>query len=154
MKKIIISTALFFLCAAGGFAQKKLFKDAMEAGRQPNKFYVIQNDKNKKVDMKDLMKYADENNIILGKGTYKTISRFGDTDSSIGSIEFLPKSEYPAYIFANIYPNQAPPASATPQQCPTFFFMGFSNETAIGMATWKTDWHRETAWDTPSSTTT
>ena len=46
MKKIIISTALFFLCAAGGFAQKKLFKDAMEAGRQPNKFYVIQNDKN------------------------------------------------------------------------------------------------------------
>ena len=118
---------MFFLCAAGGFAQKKLFKDAMEAGRQPNKFYVIQNDKNKKVDMKDLMKYADENNIILGKGTYKTISRFGDTDSSIGSIEFLPKSEYPAYIFANIYPNQAPPASATPQQCPTFFFMGFSN---------------------------
>lgn len=128
MKKKILFTALFFLCAAGGFAQKKLFQDAMEAGRQPNKFYVIQNDKNKKVDIKDLMKYANENNIVLGKETYKTISRFGDNDMSIESIEFLPKSEYPAYVFANIHPELALPSSAIPQPCPIFIFMGFSDE--------------------------
>ena len=126
MKKKILFTLFAIIMAITCNAQKKLFLKAIEAGRQPDKFYII-NNKNKKVNLNELQAFAKENNYILGDYTSKEINRFGDIETSLGTLEFLPISEYNMYIFANIAPEKNSLLSAAPQQCDAIIFKGFSN---------------------------
>ena len=108
-------------------AQKKLFQNALAEGRQPNKFYLLHNDKSKMVRLKDLMEYAAENGYIVGKSSGKEISRFGDVDTSISTLEFLPIIEYESYIYCNIKPDNNVDFSQISSQGSAYCFFGWDN---------------------------
>lgn len=120
---------MFFLCVTISHAQKKLFQEAIKAGRQPTKFYVMKNDKNKMVRLDDLKEFAQENGYILGESTNKQVDRFGDIDTSVATIEFLPIEEYESYIVANIFPTESSLLSTTPSQGMAYFFYGINDNS-------------------------
>ena len=101
MNRFLILIVLFTFSMTA-FPQKKLFEKALKKGPQSNGYYLMKNTHNRKLDLNDLKKYAHEKGYILGNVYYKEIIRFGDYDDIISSLEFLPKSEYPSYIYSNI----------------------------------------------------
>ena len=125
MKLRTIFVTLFFLCVTISHAQKKLFQEAINAGRQPTMFYVMVNDKNKMIRLDDIQEFAKENGYILGEHTNKDVNRFGDIDQSVATIEFLPVDEYESYIFANLFPEQSSILATKPSQGSAFFFNFF-----------------------------
>lgn len=129
MKRFLTILTVSLLCVAS-HAQKKLFLKAIEGGRQPNRFYVIHNDKNRMVKLKDLKEFADKNGYILGKYTGKEISRFGDVDNSIETVEFLPIKEYESYIFSNIKPDVTNNLSQVTNQGSAYCYMGWDHPGA------------------------
>lgn len=86
----------------GSYAQDKLFNEAVKRGRQPRHFYVLENTKNKLIAIDKLEELGIKKGYILGGYTKKSIARFGDVAESVKTLEFLPISEYPAYIFENL----------------------------------------------------
>ncbi len=126
MKRIFILLVISILCITC-HAQKKLFEKAMAAGRNPNSFYVVQNKGGKKLKMEDLAEYARNNGYLIGKATYKEISRFGDVDQTIETFEFLPKAEYPSFIYSNIKQSDAGYLSNVQEEGSGYFFMGWDN---------------------------
>ena len=130
MKRFLTILTVSLLCVSI-HAQKKLFQKAIEEGRQPNRFYVLHNDKNRMVKLKDLKEFADKNGYILGKWTGKEISRFGDVDNSIETMEFLPISEYESYIFSNIKGGKATDFSQITNQGSAYCYMGWDNASVL-----------------------
>ena len=124
MRKAATILFLLMLCMPN-YAQKKLFNNAIEAGRKPDGFYILQNDKSRMVKLEDLEEYASKNDIILGKSTSKTINRFGDIDTSIATLEFLPKSEFVSYIFSNINRNYPVNLTLALNKGSAYCFMGW-----------------------------
>lgn len=98
----IIAFFILITFSLTAFSQKKLFEKALKNGPQSNGYYLIENKHNRKLDLDDLKKYAHENGYLLGSVYYKEIIRFGEYYNVISSLEFLPKSEYPSYIYRYI----------------------------------------------------
>ena len=126
MKRILFVFICSFVCFIG-YAQKKLFDNAIAAGRQPDQFYVLRNDKNKMLKLDDLNEYAQKEGYIIGNTTLKEISRFGDTDESVYTFEFLPQKEYTSYVFGNINSNNNIKLSELSSQGAAYCFMGWDN---------------------------
>ncbi len=126
MRRFLTILMTVFLCMAA-HAQKKLFQKALAEGRQPNRFYLLRNEKSKMVRLKDLMEYAEENGYIVGKSSGKEISRFGDVDVSIATLEFLPIKEFESYIYYNLNPTQKIDFSQIINQGTAYAFMGWDS---------------------------
>lgn len=126
MKRILFVFICSFVCFIG-YAQKKLFDNAIAAGRQPDQFYVLRNDKNKMLKLDDLNEYAQKEGYIIGNTTLKEISRFGDTDESVYTFEFLPQKEYTSYVFSNINSHNNIKLSELSSQGAAYCFMGWDN---------------------------
>ena len=126
MRRFLTILMTVFLCMAA-HAQKKLFQKALAEGRQPNRFYLLRNEKSKMVRLKDLMEYAEENGYIVGKSNTKAISRFGDVDLSIATLEFLPVNEFESYIYYNFNPTQKVDFSQITSQGTAYAFMGWDS---------------------------
>lgn len=126
MRKILAVFIISLLCVTG-HAQKKLFLSAIEEGRQPTGFYTLHNDKSRMLRMKDMQEFAEKNDYILGSSTGKEISRFGDVDTSISTLEFLPISEYESYIYANINKNNIIDLTKIPCVGSGYCFVGWDN---------------------------
>jgi len=106
MKKLIIPI-LFFLTCGYSIAQKSLFDKALSNGPRQNGFYLLENKGNRMLVYNDLANYAIENEYVLGEVTYKEILRFGETATSVNTLEFLPKSLYDSYIYNNVNPGSS-----------------------------------------------
>lgn len=106
MKKLLVALVLPMF-TIGGFAQEKLFKEAVQKGRSTGSFYQLENSKGKALSIEKIKSFAKENGYITGNYTTKSISRFGDVSSTISTLEFLPKSEYASYIYENLRDNSA-----------------------------------------------
>lgn len=100
-RTLLLSIAALLL-AVSASAQEKLFKSALQKGRNPDSFYVIENT-NVKYTFGDFRTVAQKNGYLLDP-TYTTqqVSRFGDVATVISVVRFLPESEYLSYIQANV----------------------------------------------------
>lgn len=126
MKRFFIILFASLLCITC-HAQKKMFEKAVSAGRTPDGYYVIRNNGGKKIKFEDLKEYAKNNGYLVGKATMKDISRFGDTDETVETFEFLPKDEYPSFIYSNIKQTNASFLSNTQNEATAYGFMGWEN---------------------------
>jgi len=104
MKQFITIITLPMLCI-GIQAQEKLFQEGLRSGRASQKFYYAKNTKGKGVSLEKMKQYAVKQNYLLGDYTTKQIDRFGDKQTAIDGIYFLPKDEYPKYVFEHVFPN-------------------------------------------------
>lgn len=88
----------------GSHAQEKLFQEGLRSGRAPQKFYYAKNTKGKGVSLEKMKQYAAKQNYLLGNYTTKQIDRFGDKQTAIDGIYFMPLDEYPKYVFEYAFP--------------------------------------------------
>ena len=126
MKRSFILLVISMLCMTC-YAQKKIFEKALAAGRNPNSFYVIHNKGEKKLKLEDLKEYARINGYLVGASTDKLISRFGDKDLTVETFEFLPKEEYPSFVYSNIKQNDAGFLTKVQAEGRGYFFMGWNS---------------------------
>lgn len=91
--RLLITLLIAMMCVEC-YAQKKLFKQALEKGRKPNEFYTIYNSDSKAGKLADFREYAANQNYIVGE-----VTSIGKT---VCTFEFLPKSEYESYLYANL----------------------------------------------------
>ncbi len=96
MKKLLL---LFVstLLALGVQAQEKQFRAALNAGREQSNYYVIVDPKGKGMKLKKLQEYANSQGYLVGKLTYAQ-----GKDDAVTSFPFLPKEEFPQYIYENL----------------------------------------------------
>lgn len=98
MKKVLL-LIMIFLVSIGTAAQDKQFKEGLKNGRLKGEFYFVKNKKGKGYSLEDMRKYSQEHSYLLGGYTIKEIDRFGDKMTALDEFYFLPKSEYPAYVW-------------------------------------------------------
>ncbi len=80
-------------------AQEKLFQEGLQNRRSPRKFYFAKNGKGKGLTLEKMKQYADKHDYLLGNYTTKQIDRFGDKQTALDGVYFIPKKEYPWYVF-------------------------------------------------------
>ena len=102
MKKTYLLILTLALTVTVGYAQDKLFKEALSQQRPTGCWYRWENTKDKQIKMEKVQAYAQKNNLLLGKTTTKEVGRFGDIAVSAHTVEFIPPEEIPAYIIENI----------------------------------------------------
>lgn len=80
--------------------EEKLFKEALERGKQPKDYYTLINEDNKSVDVEKLMNYCYKLNYTFKKD-YKTkhIKKFGSSVETVAEFYFLPNDLYIFYVF-------------------------------------------------------
>lgn len=105
MKNNLIISMLLFLCCVSATAQKKLFNQALEAGRPKAGLYLMKNTKHKFLSIKSVREYAESNNLYLGAMHHVPVPRFGKAEHNVEEVYFLPESELPQYMFENVYPS-------------------------------------------------
>ena len=98
MKKYISIIIILMFCIACQ-AQDKLFQEGLQNGRSPQKFYFAKNGKGKGITLEKMKQFADKHDYLLGKYTTKQIDRFGDKQTALDGVYFIPKKEYPRYVF-------------------------------------------------------
>ncbi len=98
MKKILSAMVLLMLCI-GSTAQDKLFEEGIARGRAAKQFYYAKNGKGKGMNLNKFTEYARKNNYLIGYYTTKEIDRFGDKETAIDEVFFLPKNEYPQFVY-------------------------------------------------------
>ena len=99
MKKILSAMVLLMLCI-GSTAQDKLFEEGIARGRAAKQFYYAKNGKGKGMTLNKFTEYASKNNYLIGHYTTKEIDRFGDKETAIDEVFFLPKKEYTQFVYA------------------------------------------------------
>ena len=90
---------LLMLCI-GSTAQDKLFEEGIARGRAAKQFYYAKNGKGKGMTLNKFTEYARKNNYLIGHYTTKEIDRFGDKETAIDEVFFLPKKEYTQFVYA------------------------------------------------------
>lgn len=105
MKKHLFVLMLLAICS-GSWAQDKLFNEAIQRGRNPGQFYMLDNQKGKSLKLEDLNSYCAAHNYITGRSTTKKVSRFGDVAETISTFEFLPMSEFETYMYYHMRPDR------------------------------------------------
>lgn len=94
---------LFFFilgcCSFSCLAQDKYIKEAIKQGKTGDNLYHAVIKGNKKVDTWDVINQCKKYNYIYTNLTHKTIHRFGNEDTGVGSFDFLPADELQAYYF-------------------------------------------------------
>ena len=98
MGRILISM-LLSLFIIGSSAQDKLFQEGLSKGRARKHFYYARNNKGKGLSLDNMKKYANSHDYLIGHYTTKEIERFGDKDTAIDAFFFLPKKDYPSFVF-------------------------------------------------------
>lgn len=98
MKQVLL-IIMILMVGIGTAAQDKQFKEGLKKGRPKGEFYFVKNKKGKGYSLEDMRKYSQEHSYLLGGYTIKEIDRFGDKMTAIDEFYFLPKSEYPAYVW-------------------------------------------------------
>jgi len=83
-------------------SSNKLINDALQRGRQARQFYQLQNTKGKVLDGTKLRRGAIEEGFIVGSYTTKNINRFGDVTEIINTMAFIPRDEFPEYVFEHV----------------------------------------------------
>ena len=101
MKRVILIIGLLLPCCFC-MGQAQLFKSAMSIKRPGGHYYTWTNSQEKVVSEEDIKKYAEKNDIMLGKITKKDIARFGYAANTVYSFDFIPRSEYPLFLMENI----------------------------------------------------
>ncbi len=99
MKKLLSAMVLLMLCI-GSTAQDKLFEEGIARGRAAKQFYYAKNGKGKGMTLNKFTEYASKNNYLIGHYTTKEIDRFGDKETAIDEVFFLPKKEYTQFVYA------------------------------------------------------
>ena len=99
--------AITLLCYLQSNAQGQYFEQALKEGRSRGRTYTMVNTKGKWIGMKNVKKYAESHDLLLGSYKYELVNRFGEPDEKITSIEFLPRYEYPQFIFEQIFPKSS-----------------------------------------------
>ena len=102
--KYLSVIAVALLCCLQTHAQDKFFEQALKDGRSKGGTYLMVNPKGKWLSQNDVEKYAKAKDLLLGSCEYKLVNRFGKPAETIISLQFLPRSEYPQFIFENIFP--------------------------------------------------
>lgn len=96
-------------CLAMAFtltAQDKYFKEALKAGRHETGLYQAIIKGNKKVTLQQIQEKCKKYNYVLVDYSNKSIERFGDTQTCVGSFRFLPQNEVMSYVFSCLkFPN-------------------------------------------------
>jgi|GEM_PF-5439455 len=82
-----------------------MFEDGLASGRSDVQFYNGQNKKNKVVTVDEIKKYADANGYIVDDFHTKNVDRFGDKAQSVSHFKFLPKTEFPAFLYSRATTN-------------------------------------------------
>ncbi len=97
--KRYISIFMILMYCIGSQAQEKLFQEGLERGRAPKQFYCAKNSKGKGVTLEKMRQYGEKHNYLFGKYTTKLIDRFGDKQTTLDEIYFMPLDDYPRYVF-------------------------------------------------------
>ena len=102
MKRVILIISLLLTCCLCMGQAQQIFKSAMAGKRAGGQYYSWVNTQEKVYSEEDVRNYAEKNEIILGKVTMKEIARFGYAATTVYSVDFLPRSEYPVFLMENI----------------------------------------------------
>lgn len=102
MKRTILAILSVLLSSCYCFAQEKQLGEALREGRSMGTPYHWENRKGKMMKPEKLMEYARNHQIVIFKYTTQEIGRFGDVATTVGSVDFIPKSEMPFYIYENM----------------------------------------------------
>lgn len=119
MKRTILAILLVLLCSCYCLAQEKQLAEALKEGRSMGKPYRWENRKGKMLKPEKLKEYARSHQIVILKYTTDEVGRFGDVATSVGSVDFIPKSEMPFYVYENMI---GMPFSTQQYQNGTVFF--------------------------------
>lgn len=83
-------------------SSNKLINEALQRGRQAKKFYEFQNTKGKVLNPEKVIGEARSEGFIIGNYTTKNVARFGDVSTTIITMSFIPRAEYPEYVFEHV----------------------------------------------------
>jgi len=98
MKRTVCLIALIAI-SISCFAQDKQFKEALARGRNAKQFYCVKTDKGKSITVDKLRAYAEQHDYYVGGYTTKQVARFGDVSTALDEFFFMPKDEYPKYVY-------------------------------------------------------
>ena len=91
---------LFLLLnSVGGFAQEKLFNEAIKRGPTSNGTYCVENTKKKDVTLDEMKEYAKSKGYIIGRASDESRIRFGASKYIVDKMEFIDPKNYTNYVF-------------------------------------------------------
>jgi hypothetical protein len=91
---------LFLLLnSVGGFAQEKLFNEAIKRGITSNGAYCVENTKKKDVTLDEMKEYAISKGYIIGRASDEDRIRFGASKYIVDKMEFIDPKNYSNYVF-------------------------------------------------------
>ena len=100
--RIITTLLLMTFLSVGGFAQEKLFNEAIKKGVRSNGAYCVENPKSKNVTVGEMCNYIESKGYIIGKVSNKKIIRFGDSKYLLDKVDFVTRENYATYIFHSL----------------------------------------------------
>ena len=83
-------------------SSNKLINEALQRGRRAQGFYELQNTKGKVLNYEKILSEARSEDLIIGDYSTKNINRFGDVSTIINTMAFIPRAEYPEFVFEHV----------------------------------------------------
>ena len=83
-------------------SRNKQMEEAYRRGRATGQFYELRNVKNKPLSVDKVLQEAKAEGCLLGSYTTRNISRFGDVSQILSTLEFMPKDEYPQFVWEKL----------------------------------------------------
>lgn len=127
MNSRIIIAALLLLFSLGSTAQKKLFEEALQRGREPGKLYVMTNSKNTFLKQEDVEKYALSKGYVISKVTYKGYNRFGKSVQSVSTVAFIPRDEVSDYAYEALCKDPAIPMTRLSKKGSGYYYFNMQD---------------------------
>lgn len=98
MKKYLFGI-LLLLVAVGGYAQEKLFDEAIRRGKLPYGGYMVENTAKKAVTVEQMRDYIRKKGYNIAGYTTQYLHRFGSVREIVEKMEFISTQDYPQYVY-------------------------------------------------------
>lgn len=85
-----------------GFAQEKLYKEAVAQGQQANGAYLLQNKKLKTYTIGECIDFLVSKGYYIGNYEFEEVNRYGEHMYLTKSMEFIPPADFDKYVFLSL----------------------------------------------------